>query len=146
MFRRLERRVANPLIRSILRSRAHWIVSGRLALVSYVGRHSGRRYTFPVAYHERDGAIVAMTPKRETDWWRTFRTGRECRVWLRGTQFPATGSLVTDDDRASLIAGYVERHRLLGRLLGVESDPNPRASAEANDHLAVVRFDRHKRR
>ena len=142
LLQRIEKRVANPLFRSLLRSRFHWIVSDWLALVSYVGRHNGQRYTFPVAYHQLDGAIVAMTPKPETNWWRNFQKSRECRVWLRGKEYTATGELVTDDERDSLIAGYVETHGLLGRILGVDTAPVEHSyrPAESNHDVAVVRF------
>ncbi|ELY96157.1 hypothetical protein C482_16333 [Natrialba chahannaoensis JCM 10990] len=141
LLRRIETRVANPLFRSLLRSRFHWIVSDWLALVSYVGRHSGQRYTFPVAYHQLNGAIIAMTPKRETNWWRNFQKSRECRVWLRGKEYTAMGELA-DDERDSLIAGYVETHGLLGRILGVGTAPaeHPHRPAESNHDIAVVRF------
>lgn len=142
LLRQIEKRVANPLFQWLLRSRVHWLVSGRLALVSYVGRHSGQRYTIPVAYDQVDGAIVATTPKRETNWWRNFQNSRNCRVWLQGKEYSAIGELVTDDDRDSLIAGYVETHSLLGRILGVDIAPaeHSHRPAESNHDVAVVRF------
>jgi hypothetical protein len=42
--------VVNPLARRLLRSPLHGLASGRLALITYTGRHSGRRYTIPVGY------------------------------------------------------------------------------------------------
>ncbi|MFB6108511.1 MAG: nitroreductase/quinone reductase family protein [Haloplanus sp.] len=140
--RTLERRVANPLARSVLRSRVHWVVSDWFVLVSYVGRRSGRRYTFPVAYHRLDGAIVVATPKRESNWWRNFREPRSCRVWLRGDARAATGEVVTGDERGALLAAYVERHPRLGRLLGVDAAlvARPDRLAESSRDVAVVRF------
>ena len=142
IVRAIEARVANPLFRSVLQSRVHWVVSGWLVLVSYAGRRSGRRYTFPVAYHRLDEAIVVVTPKRESNWWRNFQESRECRVWLRGNAYTATGKLVTTDERASLIAAYFETYGVLGRILAVEPDPTANANREPepNHDLAVVRF------
>lgn len=142
LLRPIEERVANPVFRAVLRSRFHWIVSDWLVLVSYVGCRSGRRYTFPVAYHQLDGAIVAVTPKRETNWWRNIQGPRECRVWLHGREYTATAALVTDKGRDSLLAGYVEDHPLLGRILGVETDPAapPGRRVDSSHDLAVVRF------
>lgn len=144
----IETHVANPLFRLVLRSRFHRVVSDRLVLVSYVGSRSGRRYTFPVAYHQRDGTIVAVTPKRESNWWRKFQDPRECRVWLRGNEYTVTGELVTDDERELLLAEYVEDHGLLGRMLGVDIDPiaRPDQRTESNRDIAVVRFTLDHRR
>lgn len=140
-LRKIERRVANPIFRVILRSRFHWIVSGRLTLISYVGCRSGQRYTFPVAYHHLDGAIVAVTPKEETNWWRNFQHVRECRVWLRGKEYSASGKLVTEEERDQLLAGYIESHGLIGRILGVDPVPGEQSQSGESDHgLAVVRF------
>lgn len=140
--RAIEDRVANPLFRWILRSRFHWMASKWLLLVSYVGRRSGRRYTFPVAYHQLDGAVVAVTPKRESSWWRNFQDARECRVWLRGSERTAIGEVVTGHERGVALREYFENHELLGRVLGSEMDSveSPDQLAEANGDLAVVRF------
>lgn len=141
--RAFETRVANPLLKSVLQSRFHWVVSDWLILVSYVGSRSGRRYTFPIAYHQLDGAIVAATPKGESNWWRNFQQPRECRVWLRGTEYTVTGELLTGDERNPLLAEYVENHGLLGRMLGVDTDSTARSDqrVESNPDVAVVRFN-----
>lgn len=140
--RTFEERVANPLFRVVLQSRFHWLVSNWLVLVSYVGRRSGRQYTFPVAYHHLDDAVVAVTPKGESNWWRNFHEPRECHVWFDGTEHAATGALVTGDERGPLLAEYFETHGLLRRALGGETDQpsSPEQLARANPELAVVRF------
>jgi hypothetical protein len=53
-------RTANPLLRLVLRSPLHAPVGRRLALITVIGRHSGRRYTFPVGY-EQSGDHVKIT-------------------------------------------------------------------------------------
>ncbi len=140
--RAIEARVANPLFRTMLQSRFHWIVSGWLILISYVGPRSGRRYTFPVAFHEDDGTVIVLTPTRESNWWRNFRQARECRIWLRGRKHLATGEVVTEDDRESLLAPFFEKNRLLGRLLGMDSDvtTDSEKRTRPTGQLAVVRF------
>lgn len=140
--RAIENRIANPVFQSILRSRFHWIASRWLLLISYVGRRSGHEYTFPVAYSQLDSAVVAITPKQESNWWQNFHDSRECRVWLRGTEHTATGVRVTGDERGVLLAAYFENHGLLRQLLGstIDSDASPDQLAKANRDIAVVRF------
>ena len=70
-------RVVNPLVRGLLRSPAHGLLSGRLALLSVTGRRSGRTFTFPVGYH-RDGdrvTISVASPERKR-WWRNLSDAR----------------------------------------------------------------------
>lgn len=131
--RAVEDRLANPLFRRLLRSRLHWTVSGQLVLVSYVGARSGHRYTFPVLYGRHGDALVAVTPRRESCWWRQFREPRPCTVWLRGTARSATGEVVEDATRERLLAAYRAAHPLAARFLGFDDGRPDRT-------LAVVRF------
>jgi len=78
---------ANRLVRGLLRTPLHPLVSGRLALITVTGRRSGRRFTFPVAY-TRDGDAVVIEvgwPDRKV-WWRNLRDGGEVRMRLRGVE------------------------------------------------------------
>ena len=70
-------RLANPLVRVVLRSPVHRVLSGRLLVLSYRGHRSGRTFRIPLRYAETaDGAFVAVAvrPDRKL-WWRSFRAG-----------------------------------------------------------------------
>lgn len=136
--RTVEDRLFNPLLRWLLRSRIHWLGSRWLLLVSYEGRRSGRRYTFPVVYAERNDGLIVVTPKTETTWWRNFATPHPCSVWLRGTGRTAVGEVVRADERSAALATYVEAHGLLGRFFGVSTATEP--GADHHEDLVVVRF------
>jgi hypothetical protein len=43
-------RLVNPIVRMILRSPVHRLLSGSLAVMTYTGRKSGRRHSLPVMY------------------------------------------------------------------------------------------------
>lgn len=140
--RSFEERIANPFLRFLLRSSLHWPVSNWLLLVSYVGSKSGRRYTFPVAYKRFDTGVVAVTPKHESNWWKNFRTARQCTIWIRGRRGSVTGTLVTDDDRQQLLTDYFDTYRFLGRILDFEDDSTTSVdqSERTKRDLAVIRF------
>ena len=141
--REIEERVANSLFRSLLRSRLHWLISNWLVLLSYEGRRSGRQYTFPVAYKRLDDRIVVVTPKQDSNWWKNFQESQECTVWLRETEYSASGALVTDDERTDLIVEYFDTYGILGRILDFGGNPaaSPEQLTQAKRSLAVVRFD-----
>jgi hypothetical protein len=140
--REIEERVANSLFRSLLRSRLHWLVSNWLVLLSYEGRRSGRRYTFPVAYKRLDNRIVVVTPMRDSNWWKNFQESQECTVWVRGTEYSSNGEIVTDDERTDLIVEYFDTYGIVGQILGFGG--NPASSTDQLDQakrsLAVIRF------
>jgi hypothetical protein len=79
-------RAANPLVRAILRSRLHPLLSGTLLLVSHTGRRTGREYTFPVRYFAWDDGVVVFSSAR---WWRHLLGGEPVRLLLRGTSHEA---------------------------------------------------------
>jgi len=80
-------RTGNPLVRTILRSPAHGLLSGRLLLITVTGTRSGDQFTFPVGYRQ-DGdrvTIVVGWPERKR-WWRNLRQASPVRLLLRGTE------------------------------------------------------------
>jgi len=80
-------RLLNPLLRSILSSPLHPLLSGRIALITFTGRRSGRSYTIPVLY-ELDGELVRIPvdwPARKR-WWRNLRESAPVSLRLRGRQ------------------------------------------------------------
>lgn len=76
---RFNRRFANPLF---LR------VAGRLpgfAIVSHVGRKSGRAYRTPVnAFRRDDGYLIALTYGSESDWVKNVLAAGSCELQTRG--------------------------------------------------------------
>jgi hypothetical protein len=76
----------NPLVRWLMRSPLHSLASRQVALISYTGRRSGRRFTIPVGY-EIAGLQVTITvgsPERKI-WWRSLTgTGAPVELLIRG--------------------------------------------------------------
>jgi hypothetical protein len=93
-------RAVNPLVRALLRSPAHGLVSSHLALITVTGRRSGRTYTFPVGYH-REGDLVTIGidwPERKR-WWRNLREPAPVELRLAGER--RTGTAVARGDEHS---------------------------------------------
>jgi hypothetical protein len=92
-------RVGNTFMRPLLRSRF-----GRkmhdLALLSFTGRKSGRRYTVPVAYHELDGRGVILTARA---WRANLRGGADVEVVHDGVSRPMRAELLEDPPEVARI-------------------------------------------
>ena len=100
-------RMGNVFIRPLLRSRA-----GRgmheIALLSFSGRRSGRRYDVPVAYHELDGNAIVLTRSR---WRVNFRGGADIEVTQEGQRRPMRAELIEDPDEvADVYSALLERY------------------------------------
>ena len=70
-------RYFNPAATFILSSRLHAVMSGRLALLAFTGRKTGRSYTTPASY-VREGS--------------SLRSGRWCLVAEPPQRGPVTGA------------------------------------------------------
>jgi hypothetical protein len=65
--------VMNPVVRGLLRSPAHRLVSGSVLLLTYTGRRSGVRRELPVMYAMLGDRFVVVAGQPDTKtWWRNF--------------------------------------------------------------------------
>ncbi|MDX6233978.1 MAG: hypothetical protein QOH68_3060 [Nocardioidaceae bacterium] len=86
MFFQLLNHVANPIVRIILRSPLHPVLSGQLALLSYT-RGNGRSSTIPVGY-TLDGDVVRVSvgAAEHKRWWRAVRRDPDVEMVVRGAR------------------------------------------------------------
>ncbi|MBA2295246.1 MAG: nitroreductase family deazaflavin-dependent oxidoreductase [Actinobacteria bacterium] len=111
-------RVANPLVRAILRSPAHRLLSGRLVLLAYRGRRTGRTYEIPLRHAETaDGRLVAVAVRPEQKlWWRSLVEPTPVALVFRGDRLEATAELADGAERAAALASYVAGSRRVASL------------------------------
>ena len=82
---RLTNKVANPVVRAVLRSPAHVLLSRRLLLITYTGRRTGAEHTIPVVYREVAGGVAIRVGAPESKvWWRNLRDPAPVRLRIRG--------------------------------------------------------------
>jgi len=80
-------RTANPVVRAVLSSPLHPLLSRSLALITVTGRRTGRCHTFPVGYRQDDGRVLINVgwPERK-HWWRNLRNGGQVEMLIRGSR------------------------------------------------------------
>ena len=112
-------RLANPLVRGVLRSRAHPVLSERLLLLTYRGLRSGQSFSIPLRYAELpDGRLVAVALRREEKlWWRSFADPARAAVILRGRTVDVTGVVAAGALVEQARAAYGGRYRRSAHLL-----------------------------
>lgn len=115
----------NRFVIVLLRSPLHRLASGSLLLVTYRGRSSGRRFTIPVMYAEREGTLTIFVahPERKK-WWRNLRIGAEVELRLHGRRL--RGHAVVVEDSAA-VETYLDRY------------PHARTAVEATDSPTFIR-------
>jgi hypothetical protein len=105
-------RLGNPLVMGILRSPAHRLLSGRLIILEYQGRKTGRTFAIPLRYAETEtGRLVALAvgPAGKR-WWRAFVEPRRAVVLHRGFRHAVVGTLAEGSLREEARAAYVARY------------------------------------
>ena len=136
-------RILNVIVRAILRSPLHPVVSNRLIVVTVTGRRTGTRYVLPVGYTEHDGTLLIGTAG---GWRRNLRRGETIPVLYRGRRRVARAEVITDE--ATIVPLYraiLAHNPVHGRYAGIRTEPdgNPRLD-DLRDALrrgiAVVRL------
>jgi hypothetical protein len=94
-------RYFNPFMRLVLGSRAHRMMSGRLILLSFTGRRTGRSYLTPVSY-VREGTDL-LVPGGGA-WWKNLTSGT-ARVRLQGTWYVVTPEVIREPVALSAVLG-----------------------------------------
>ena len=84
-------KVANPVIKAILRSPLHGLMSKSLMVLSFQGRKTGRHYSIPVGYLEQGGSLFAFS---HSSWSKNFRGGAPVSVRLRGQERRGTATIM----------------------------------------------------
>ncbi len=95
-MRRVNRVFTNPVLGTFA-----WLVPP-LAVVSHVGRKSGRHYRSPVvAFHTRTGFVIPMTYGRDVDWARNIIEAKGCELRRAGRRVKLRNPRIVDGKAAS---------------------------------------------
>ena len=137
-------RIANRVVRPLLRSPLHRLLSGQLMLLAYRGRRSGRERTIPIGYFAwGDDTVISFSSAR---WWINLQEGRPVRLLMRGRWRDAVPTVADSiEERASLLGEFARRYgaQRAGRLpIGLPNDRQPtdeELQREATK-TAIVRF------
>jgi hypothetical protein len=98
-------RMVNPVLRAVLRSPVHRLGSGRVALITYTGRRTGRRHTIPVFYRDKgDEVTIAVGWPERKVWWRSLTgEGGPVRLVVQGRELTGHAVATRDPGRDALV-------------------------------------------
>lgn len=87
--------VINPVVKFILSSPVHGLMSRNTVLLEFKGRKSGKTYTTPVSYRAMNGQLHCFTDKANK-WWHNLRGGGDVGLTLRGRRMTGKPSVLAD--------------------------------------------------
>ncbi len=105
--------VVNPVVRSLLRTPAHRLLSGSVLILAYTGRRSGLHRELPATFAMLDDRYVVVAGQPETKtWWRNF-TGdaQPVTVTLAGRRLSCQARLLEPSTAEHTLALGVYRER-----------------------------------
>lgn len=136
--------VLNPIMRTLLRLPWRTPLQGRLLLLSYTGRRTGRRRSVPVSFvEEADGTLLVPGGGA---WKWNLGHGERVRILLRGRERTASSEIIRDErDVAQLLPAIVAGNPRAEAFIGVptraDGDPDEaRLAAALRDGFVIVRL------
>ena len=94
-------RIFNSVVRWVLGSPVHRVMSGKLIIIEVIGRRTGTRYAVPTAYAERGDQVLVASAGT---WVRNLSPDRSVVLVHRGRRRVMTPEIVTDADHAEQLA------------------------------------------
>ncbi len=76
--------ILNFVVRILLKSPLHSLMSNNILLIEYVGRKSGKVYSTPVRY-TRVGSRIRCLTSEEVQWWRNVDAAPAVSLVVRGS-------------------------------------------------------------
>lgn len=89
-------KVLNPIVKAILTSPLHFIMSGNVVLLKFTGRKSGRELSTPVSYRIVDDSIHCFTDQVNY-WWRNLDNVDSIELVLKGKLRTGKPTVVNKD-------------------------------------------------
>lgn len=138
-------RIINPVVKAILASPVHGLMSHNTLVIQFLGRKSGRLLSTPVSYVDADGEIRCFTSKA-FPWWRNLVAGETVTLLLRGQWRTALPEVVIEDRdlkaRAltAFLAAVPRDANHAGVRLAPDGTPDANDVSAAVDRLVLIRF------
>jgi deazaflavin-dependent oxidoreductase (nitroreductase family) len=87
-------KLLNPIMKAILRSPFHGMISSRIMIITFTGRRTGKQYSTPVSYFKDGGMILCAT---HSTWWKNIGAGSEVGLRISGKEVRGQAIAVNDD-------------------------------------------------
>ncbi len=118
-------KVTNPFICFILNSPLHSLLSGRLILITYTGKRSGKKHTLPVQYVESHNELVVFAGYHQhKKWWRNLMQESAISIRHHGKWLDASAKAFDGDIEVivPVMPDYLRRFPASARIRGLTFD------------------------
>jgi F420H(2)-dependent quinone reductase len=139
-------RLANPVLRRLLRTRWGRRLGRRLMVIRYRGRRTGRARELVVQYARSGSTVWVLVGSHEgKTWWQNLRAPAAVDLWLAGERRHARAVAVMGAERPAEarhgLVAFLSRTPAAVRALGLRSLTDVHAVAELARRVVLVRAD-----
>lgn len=135
----------NPIMKWILKSPLHSLMSGSTMLVTFKGRKSGKVYTTPVNYLEIGDALYTIS-SRDRVWWRNLREGAEVELRFRGEEVSAEAVAIeelgkVEAELSTFLKAAPKRAKYFGVQVDTSGVPDVEDVRRLSEEKVVVKME-----
>ncbi len=135
--------VTNVIVRFLLHSPLHFLLSNTMMLLTYTGRKSGKHYTNPLPYM-REGDMVTVFTQRT--WWKNVRACPKVAVEIKRHRMDGRAEAISDDKAAiatsllTFLRKYPAQAKWYNVPLDVDGQPNAAAVQQVAHFVVMVQI------
>ncbi len=135
----------NNIVRPMLKSPLHFLMSGSTMLVTYTGRKSGTEITVPVNYVQVGDTLLTIS-QPDRVWWKNLRDGKPVHLLIKGKTYEAIPTVAEDTATVEpMLLALVQASPAFRRYFKVEvlEDGNvsdPEVIRRESSQRVVIRF------
>jgi len=118
-------RFINPIVRLILKSPIHFLISHQILLFRVVGRRSKRIFEIPASFAHINDSLVCVT-LRANLWWKNFKNIETQEIYFRGKKIKKNISINFTDNAfvREKLKELIEHNPIDAFFAGVKLDRN----------------------
>lgn len=133
----------NPIMKAILRSPMHGLLSHAMMVLTFKGRKSGKTISTPVGYTRKGNSLIVFT---FGSWWVNLQNNAELTMRLQGRDVKGRANIVRDlqEVKKRINSIVEERGEKMARGLGFERVPENASDEEirrASQNLTFIQVD-----
>jgi hypothetical protein len=135
--------ILNPIMKTILRSPFHSIVSAKIMIITFTGVKSGKEYSTPVSYFMDGNTVYCFTRAR---WWRNLAEGADVRARIGGQD--RDGYAVAEAEDVAQISAVLAKTlssnpsdaRYYGVTIDADGEPNEEEINKAAADVVLIKI------
>lgn len=138
--------VINPIVKGVLRSPLHSLLSRNTMLLEFVGRKSGKKYCTPVSFYKK-GNVVGCTTGEDNLWWRNLENAESVDITLKGRRLKGRpmvfrgGSKEVEIGLRDLLLVSPRDAAFAGVSLGADGEPSKTELKAASQKLVLISIE-----